>query len=72
MKKGCISKLPFIAYKQNVFLIHYKTVYTVHYKITQLKSDKSTLWKLWRGHNEYDNMQGVLFYVGLWQVETMF
>ena len=29
-----------------------------HYKTTQLKSDTSILWKLWREHNEYYNMQG--------------
>ena len=43
----------------------------LHYKITWLKSDKSTLWKLWRGHNEYYkyyNIQSVL----LWQMETLF
>ena len=46
MNTGCDSKLPFIAYQQNLFLIHYRTIYPVHYKITQFKSDTSTLWKL--------------------------
>ena len=40
----------------------------IHYKITRLKSYTSTLWKLWRGHNEYYNVHGVL----LWQMATLF
>ena len=56
MDRWCLSKkkLDMMRFKHNEV-----NFWGHHYKITWSKSDTSTLWKLWRGHNEYWNVQGV-------------